>query len=212
MLSSSSKAVFSAGLDLTEMYKPDPERLSAFWSAFQQVYIDLYGSRLACIAAIEGHAPAAGCMLSLACDYRIMSATEGKHRPTTGLNETQFGIVAPPWLAEMMVSTVGHREAEKALALGTLFSPDVALRIKLVDEVVPKQEVLARAEQEAVEWAKVPPQARVASKMLMRQKQIQHLLNTRQEDIDSFVGFVTSDRIQGALGMYLESLKQKARA
>jgi 3,2-trans-enoyl-CoA isomerase len=151
-------------------------------------------------------------MLTLACDYRIMSATEGKHRPTTGLNESQFGIVAPPWLAEMMALTVGQREAEKALALGTLFSPDEALRIKLVDEVIPQQEVLIRSEQVAIQWAKVPPHARVASKMLMRQKQVQHLLKTRQDDIDSFVGFVTSDRIQGPLGMYLESLKQKSKA
>ena len=111
------------------MYKPDSARLAAFWFAFQQVYLDLYGSRLACIAAVEGHAPAAGCMLSLACDYRIMSATDGKHRPTTGLNESQFGIVAPPWLAEMMASTIGQRDAEKALALGTLYSDRKSTRL-----------------------------------------------------------------------------------
>jgi len=211
VLSSASKAVFSAGIDLTEMYNPDPERLSSFWNAIQQVYLDLYGSRLACIAAIEGHAPAAGCMLTLACDYRIISATDGKHRPTIGLNEAQFGIVAPSWLAEMMALTIGQREAEKALALGTLFSPDEALRIKLVDEVVSQEYVLSKAEQEAIKWAKIPPQARVASKMLMRQKHLQHLLSNRQEDIDSFVGFITSDRVQGALGFYLESLKKKSK-
>jgi Delta3-Delta2-enoyl-CoA isomerase len=191
------------------MYKPDSARLAAFWSAFQQVYLDLYGSRLACIAAVEGHAPAAGCMLSLACDYRIMSATDGKHRPTTGLNESQFGIVAPPWLAEMMASTIGHRDTEKALALGTLYSPEEALRIRLIDEVVPQEGVLAKAEQEAIKWAKIPPQARVASKMLMRQKKLLHLQVNRQEDIDSFVTFVTTDRVQEALGIYLDSLKKK---
>lgn len=191
------------------MYKPDSARLAAFWFAFQQVYLDLYGSRLACIAAVEGHAPAAGCMLSLACDYRIMSATDGKHRPTTGLNESQFGIVAPPWLAEMMASTIGQRDAEKALALGTLYSPEEALQIKLIDEVVPQEGVLAKAEQEAIKWAKIPPQARVASKMLMRQKKLLHLQVNRQEDIDSFVSFVTTDRVQEALGIYLDSLKKK---
>jgi enoyl-CoA hydratase/carnithine racemase len=40
---------------------------------------------LASIAAIEGHAPAAGCMLALSCDYRIMSETEDKHAPTIAL-------------------------------------------------------------------------------------------------------------------------------
>ena len=194
------------------MYKPDLTRLAAFWCAFQQVYLDLYGSRLACIAAVEGHAPAAGCMLSLACDYRIMSATDGKLRPTTGLNESQFGIVAPPWLAEMMASTIGQRETEKALALGTLFSPEDAQRINLIDEVVPQECVLVKAEQEAIKWAKIPSQARVASKMLMRQKKLLHLLAHRQEDIDSFVTFATTDRVQGALGIYLDSLKKKGKS
>lgn len=58
----------------------------------QQLYIDLYSSRLATVAAVQGHAPAAGCFLAMACDYRIMSAGDGKKVPTIGLNETRLGI------------------------------------------------------------------------------------------------------------------------
>lgn len=78
-----------------EMHKPDPLRLRDFWTSFQELYLTLYGSKLACIAAIEGHAPAAGCMLALSCDYRIMSQTIGHGTPTIGLNESKLGIVAP---------------------------------------------------------------------------------------------------------------------
>jgi 3,2-trans-enoyl-CoA isomerase len=209
VLASSIPTILSAGLDLLEMHKPDQKRLPEFWKSFQQVYLDLYGSRLACIAAIEGHAPAAGCMLALACDYRVMAATEGSFKPTIGLNESKFGIVAPPWLGELMVLTIGHRPAEKALALGTLFSPEDALEIGLVDEVVPKEQVLEKAKEEAIKWAKIPPQARVASKMLTRKKQLDHLIATRQADVDNFVGFATQDIVQKNLSLYLESLKKK---
>jgi 3,2-trans-enoyl-CoA isomerase len=65
VLCSSLETIFCAGLDLTELYKPDADRLPKFWESTQQVYIDLYGSRLATVAAIAGHAPAAGCMLAL---------------------------------------------------------------------------------------------------------------------------------------------------
>lgn len=50
------------------------------------MYLDLYGSRLATISAIQGHAPAAGCFIAMACDYRIMSGG------SIGLNETKLGI------------------------------------------------------------------------------------------------------------------------
>lgn len=85
-----------------EIMSPDDQRLPRFWNSLQQVYIDLYGSRLAIIAAIQGHSPAAGCMLAMACDYRVMygghneSTVDGKkrknHIPTIGLNETQLGM------------------------------------------------------------------------------------------------------------------------
>ncbi len=105
ILSSSNPKIFSAGLDVSELISPNPDRLPKFWSSLQQLYLDLYGSRLAIVAAIHGHAPAAGCFLAMACDYRIMSAGDNgdggggadsdmKKRfvPTIGLNETQLGI------------------------------------------------------------------------------------------------------------------------
>jgi 3,2-trans-enoyl-CoA isomerase len=96
ILASGLPSIFSAGLDLTELYKPDPSRLPKFWESFQQLYFDLYGSRLATIAAMNGHAPGAGCMIALSCDYRIMS--KGK----IGLNESKLGICAPPWLGQQV--------------------------------------------------------------------------------------------------------------
>lgn len=46
--------VFSAGLDLVkEVYQPDVKRLPSFWSCFQEMWLRLYGSRLATMAAIN---------------------------------------------------------------------------------------------------------------------------------------------------------------
>ena len=70
VLKSSNQKIFCAGLDIQEMAAPDPARLADFWRTVQQVFINLYGSRLSTFAAIEGHAPAGGCLLSMCCDYR----------------------------------------------------------------------------------------------------------------------------------------------
>jgi 3,2-trans-enoyl-CoA isomerase len=63
VLASSGKSVFSAGLDITEMHRPDGERLGHFWRQLQETWLTLYGTGLATVAAIDGHAPAGGCLL-----------------------------------------------------------------------------------------------------------------------------------------------------
>ena len=55
---------------------------------------------------------------------------------TIGLNETLLGIVAPFWFKDTMLNTVGQRQTELALQLGTLFTADQALSIGLVDKVL----------------------------------------------------------------------------
>lgn len=66
----------------------------------------MFSTRLVLVAAINGHAPAGGCFICLACDYRIMvryykffslislNQLKGKY---IGLNETMIGLVAPKW-------------------------------------------------------------------------------------------------------------------
>merc|ERR1711976_89868 len=103
--------------------------------------MNLYGSRLATIAAINGHSPAGGCLMAISCDHRVMA--EGKF--TIGLNETLLGIVAPFWFQDTMVNTVGHRETERALQLGLLYSAEEAKKVGLVDQLVPQEQVMEAA-------------------------------------------------------------------
>ncbi|TNN31070.1 Enoyl-CoA delta isomerase 1, mitochondrial [Liparis tanakae] len=94
ILTSSQPKVFSAGLDIMEIYGKSPERCGEFWRAVQEMWLKLYGSSMVTIAAINGSSPAGGCLMSMTCDYRIMADNP---RYSIGLNETQLGIVAPFW-------------------------------------------------------------------------------------------------------------------
>lgn len=161
------------------------------------------------MAAVEGHAPAAGCMLALSCDYRIMTTSP----PTVsiGLNESQLGIVAPPWLAQQFVDTTNRRTAEMALQLGLLYTPPDAYQIGLVHEILPPEQVRDRALAVAEQWGRIPPAARVAAKMLFRKERMQRLVTNRQADIDHFVNFVTQAHVQANLSAYLEMLAKKKK-
>ncbi|KAJ0407523.1 hypothetical protein ATCC90586_002188 [Pythium insidiosum] len=205
ILASSNQKVFSAGLDIMEMYQPHPSKLRTFWTSLQNLYLRFYTSRLAAVAAIEGHSPAGGCMLAMCCDWRVMTA--GK--PVIGLNETQLGIVAPTWFKETFVNTIGHREAEKMLGLGLQVDANKAKSIGLVDEAVPLEEVMPRAHAAMERWLAIPDNARANTKLLMRKETADRLRNTQELDYEFFADFIQTDKVQKTLGWYIESLKKK---
>uniref|UniRef100_A0A8K9UW55 Enoyl-CoA delta isomerase 1, mitochondrial n=1 Tax=Oncorhynchus mykiss TaxID=8022 RepID=A0A8K9UW55_ONCMY len=196
------------GLDIITlpMYGKSPERCGEFWKAVQEMWLKLYGSNMATIAAINGSSPAGGCLMSIGCDYRIMADNP---RYSIGLNETQLGIVAPFWFKDTLVNTVGNRAAELSLELGLLYSAPDALKIGLVDQLVPEDQVLSTAQDTMSKWLAVPDHARQITKSMMRKQTIDKLLSNREADITNFVSFITKDSIQRSLRMYLEMLKSR---
>jgi len=205
ILGSGVKNIFSAGLDIGTMYQPDEPRLREFWRTLQEIWIKLYGSQMVTVAAISGHSPAGGCLLSMCCDHRIMA--EGRY--TIGLNETLLGIVAPTWFQDTLVNTVGHREAERALQLGLLYTPEQALSIGMIDSISKPEDLENEANEAMKKWLKIPAHARHITKLQLRQSTIDRLVKNRQEDIDHFVNFIMKDTIQKSLGMYVAALKKK---
>ncbi|XP_029945554.1 enoyl-CoA delta isomerase 1, mitochondrial-like isoform X2 [Salarias fasciatus] len=206
IITSSQPKVFSAGLDIVEMYETSPEHRGEFWRAVQEMWLKLYSSKLVTIAAINGSSPAAGCLVAMTCDYRIMADNP---RFSIGLNETQLGLVAPFWLKDSMVNTVGHRLTELALQLGLLYNPSEALKIGLVDLVVPEDQVLSTAKKTITKWCAIPEYARQLSKLMVRKSTIDHMLTHREADIQNFVEFTSKDSTQKLLRTYLEMLKKR---
>ncbi|KAK0131557.1 Enoyl-CoA delta isomerase 1, mitochondrial [Merluccius polli] len=206
IITSSLPRIFSAGLDILEMYQTSPEHCGQFWKAVQELWLKLYGCNLATIAAINGSSPAGGCLISIACDYRIMADNP---RYSIGLNETLLGIVAPYWFKDTMANTVGHRTTEMALGLGLLYSAPEALNIGLVDKLVSEDQVVNTATHTMGKWLAIDEHARQVTKSMMRKPTIDKLLSNREADIHNFVSFITKDSVQRSLGMYLKMLKNR---
>ena len=81
--------IFSAGLDLKELYNYSEDELDRLWQSFGRMVTDLSKFSKPLVAAVNGHAPAGGCVLALCCDYRIMAQEGGR----IGLNEVAVGVV-----------------------------------------------------------------------------------------------------------------------
>ncbi|XP_071461663.1 enoyl-CoA delta isomerase 1, mitochondrial isoform X2 [Marmota flaviventris] len=153
IITSDRPGIFSAGLDLTEMCGKNPAHYAEYWKAVQELWLRLYPSNLVLVAAINGASPAGGCLMSLACDYRIL-ADNPKY--VIGLNETLLGIIAPFWFKDTLVNTIGHRASERALQLGLLFPPAEALQVGMVDQVVPEDQVQSTALSVMSQWMAIP--------------------------------------------------------
>lgn len=198
---SSSCRVFSAGLDLNCLYGASPQALIEYWTEFQNLCFSLYGSEKFVIAEIGGHAPAAGTILSICCDYRV--AVSGVK---LGLNEAAFGLVCPIWACDMMTSLVGPRVAYQALCQGSLYPAEEALQMGFVDRVVDGNSLQENVQNEIKEWCKHP--GRGPTKSLLRRAMLNKWIRERQDDLDEFVSLVSKEETQQRIGAYLQSLKK----
>jgi 3,2-trans-enoyl-CoA isomerase len=145
ILASGCSKVYCAGLDLMAVHNPKPEEISSFWTQLQTLWLKLYSTPLASVAAVSGSAPAAGCMLALSCDYRVMASGY-----QIGYNETKFGLVAPPFFIATLKNTVGQRQAELLTLKGTMVGTTDAVKIGMVDEEVQEADVMSAAEKNII--------------------------------------------------------------
>ena len=97
------------------------------------------------------------------------------------------------------------------LQLGSLLQPEEALSIGLVDELVEHGTALARAHDILAMYVKVDPNARASSKLLLRSRALDRLRNSKEADIDQFIKFCMSEKVQRSLGLYLEMLKKGSK-
>ena len=119
---------FSAGLDLKEVAGLDAPAMEAFLRHLQELIERLFHHPGPTVACVNGHAIAGGCILALACDYRV-----GTARPEAriGLNEVALGLQIPPGVLSIVRYRVAHAEA--VVLGGGLHSPAEAVRLGLLD-------------------------------------------------------------------------------
>lgn len=155
----------SAGLNLKVLPTLEVPALMKVLRSFARVVGDeLFMMPLPCVAAVSGHAIAAGAMLALACDVRVAARGAFKF----GLNEVPGGLPVPAFGVELMRQVSPPRHLAKLVMHGQLLNPDEALAHGLVDELVEPAEVLPRALARAAALAELPLSAYQATKLNVR--------------------------------------------
>lgn len=199
--------MFSAGLDVPRLLALDRAGMAAAWRGFYGLLRALASSAVPVAAAITGHSPAGGAVLAIFCDHRVMA--EGEFR--IGLNEVQVGIAMPPAIHAALERLVGARQAERLCVGGLMVDPEEALRVGLVDELVPAGEVV----EIALHWCRtlleLPSQAMLDTRRTARAPLAALVAAGSRDDaeVDLLVERWFSPETQSTLRALVERLKKK---
>jgi len=171
---------FSAGIDLIELYAYDEIQVREFWNLFMETLTTFVAFSKPAIAAINGHSPAGGCVLALCCDYRIMASGNS----IIGLNEIPVGIIVPYRIFELYGFWLGSAKAYQFLLEGTLFNPDQAQQVGLVDQVVPPNQLYTQVDRQMKKYLNLNSNTWQQSKRYLRKNLIASFQENTSEVID----------------------------
>ena len=138
--------LFAAGADISEFGGPDEARLVG--GAFVRALDAVAAIPRCVIAAVSGFALGGGCELALACDLRIAG-----ERAKFGQPEILLGVIPGGAGTQRLARLVGSSRAKELILTGRQVGADEALRIGLVNEVVPNESLHERAFALATELA-----------------------------------------------------------
>jgi enoyl-CoA hydratase len=135
MILTGTDPVFCAGLDLKDFSDPASPRaeVAALLNGVPRI-------RKPTIAAINGAAMTGGLELALGCDFMIAS-----ERARFGDTHTRIGALAGSGMSSRLPHAVGYRFAKQMSFTCHPIDAAAALRVGLVNEIVPHDTLLSRA-------------------------------------------------------------------
>jgi enoyl-CoA hydratase/carnithine racemase len=195
---------FSAGADIREFVAPqvpvkfrDGRRRVDFRAAMDRCPQPI-------IAAIRGFALGGGLELALACDIRIAGEDS-----QLGLTEVNLAIIPGGGGTQRLPRLVGRGKALEMILTGARIDAREALRIGLVERVVPATEVLSSAQALARALAeKAPVALRYAKEAVVKGLGLPLEDGLRLENDLATLLRTTDDRIEGAKA-FLEKRKPR---
>jgi enoyl-CoA hydratase/carnithine racemase len=167
VITGAGEKAFTAGADLVGMHGT-AEKAEVGWSSPRQTRFDLgLEVQKPLIAAVNGYCLAGGLELALVCDIRIASET------------AQFGCPEVKWNllhgygAQLLPRIVGTTNAMYMLLTGQFIDATEALRIGLVNEVVPPDRLMRRVHQVAAAICENGPMAiRITKELALRSRDL----------------------------------------
>lgn len=132
---------YTNGLDLDWISKLQPEQAGPFISEVHELLARVLTFPLITVAAVNGHAFAAGAMLLVTHDFRVMR----KDRGYFCLPEVDIQIPFTAPMKEVIQARLPRMTAHVAMVTGKRYSAEEAQAAQIVDQIADEADVLPRA-------------------------------------------------------------------
>jgi len=132
VITGAGEKAFVAGADIAEMKEMQPAEAEEFSRYGQEIFTRIKCLNQAVVAAVNGYALGGGCELAMACDLRVASENARFGQP-----EINLGIIPGFGGTVRLSRLVGPAKAREMIMTGAMINAEEALRIGLVNRVVP---------------------------------------------------------------------------
>lgn len=171
----------SAGFDLAVMTGDDLGAVRGLVEAGAELLLRLYTHPQPTVAAVTGHALAAGALLALVSDTRI--GTPGKAK--IGLNEVAIGLALPEFAHVLAAERLAPTFLTRAAIQAEIFDPEGAVAAGYLDRLA--DDPVAASIEEARRLGAIPRSAYGKTKRAMRQATADRLLANLKDDLAGLV-------------------------
>jgi len=190
---------FSAGADIAAMAAMSAADGHAYSRLGHDVLARLEALAVPVVAAVNGVALGGGLELALACDLVVVS-----ERARLGQPEINLGLIPGFGGTQRLVRRIGQTRARELIYLGHMIPADEALRLGLVNRVVPHERLAEEAARLAADLAARAPVALAQAKRATAVAADADLGTGCGYEVEAFgVTFATDDRVEG-LKAFLE--------
>ncbi len=167
---SSALRVFSAGLDLKVARDFDTSDQAAIVEGLNVGFLRLFACPKPVIVAVNGAAIAGGLFFVLGADHRLSSP-----RATFGLAEVRVGVDFPVGPMEIARAMLAPNDLRRLMMRGQAIRAEDARDAGLIDRIVPEENLITEAMQDAAEFAAIPAAAYASVKQQIRGETIERI-------------------------------------
>ena len=199
LVASAGERIFVSGADIAAMSTMTVEEARAFSQLGHETFDALEALPSLVIAVAQGAALGGGCELLLACDLAIAG-----EKARFGQPETNLGLIPGFGGCARLLRRLGVGVARELVYSGRLVAADEALRLGLVQRVVPQAELRAAARAWAVELAARPPLAIARAKAALAAAETSDARSAARVEIEAFASLFAAADTREGLGAFLE--------